>query len=343
MKKSFLIFAFIGFLSLAAFAQPQLSWQLANFEIQNAGAELHFDVQVKADASGTYHRDLQVYLDYNTAGFGSSIVSGGHVTVTPGPLMDNYYSVVNTVDNTASKLAIITEGDNEFTSVGSAANFNLMADTYTTLFSVSMDISDNTVLSGISFDEALMNGGQYYQNTAVVEPIKYANPSVYANDFLNLKLSSAYGTITYANATNQVLDNCTLNLISGGSVIATTSTDAAGYYSFNSVADGSYTIEVTCSNARGGNDVLDLNLVRDYILGSAVLSPLQFLASDVNVDTNADILDYNLMRDVILGSAAGWAAPDYVFVIQNITVNNGLGSVSFQGLSSGDPDGSYTW
>lgn len=343
MKKVTLIFAFVAFLSYIGISQT-LTWRFANYEVINAGTQLQFDVQVKGDGSTTYHRDLQVYFDYNTAGFGTDWVAGGHVTVTPLSLMDNYYSIVNTVDNTSSKIAIITEADNEMSQVGGAGGFNLMPGTFTGLFTVTMDISDNTALAGIDFDAALMDGGQYYQSESVIEPVKYADPCLYDNDLNSLLLSSADGTITYANATNQVLDNCTVTLKLGGSTVSTVSNHSDGYYSFTGVADGSYTIETSCSNARGGSDVLDLNMIRDYILGSITYNNLQFLASDVDLNAIVNVVDYNLIRDVILGAASGWPAPDYVFEIQSVTVSGGYGGpINYQGLCTGDPNGSYTW
>ncbi len=88
MKKFTLIFAMLTMVSIVATAQPQLTWQFANFEVINAGAQLQFDVEVMASSTGTFHRDLQVYFDYNTAGFGSDVVANGYVTVTPLTLMN---------------------------------------------------------------------------------------------------------------------------------------------------------------------------------------------------------------------------------------------------------------
>ena len=63
MKKLLTIFAFITFISFIVTAQPQLTWQFANYEVINSGTQLQFDVEVKADVTGSYHRDLQVYFD----------------------------------------------------------------------------------------------------------------------------------------------------------------------------------------------------------------------------------------------------------------------------------------
>ncbi len=336
MKKRFLIFAFLGLLSFVGAAQTQLSWRLANFEVQNAGAELHFDVQVKANTATTYYRDLQVYLDYNTAGFGSSIVSGGHVTVTPGPLMDNFYSFVNVVDNTSSKFAIIIEADNEFSDVGSASAFNMMPTTYSTLCHIVMDVVDNTVVSGIAFDEVLMNGGQYYQLTSSVAPAKYADPSIFTDDFTNVILSTAYGTITYASASATPIQNCTVNIVGQGNTIS----NAAGEYYYTGLADGNYTITTSCSEPYTYvTDLGDLNVVLDHI-GGTPLTGIYFLAGDVDGNSIIDLSDFNLMLDNIGGAVVGYPINDWLFIDQNVTVTNGVGTVNYQGIMAGDADGS---
>ncbi len=169
MKKFTLIFAMLTMVSIVATAQPQLTWQFANFEVINAGAQFQFDVEVMASSTGTFHRDLQVYFDYNTAGFGSDIVANGYVTVTPLALMNAHYVLVNPgADNTSSKFAVITEATAEMTQSGSLTYFNEMPNTFTGLLRITIDILDNTETAGIAFDETLMNGGQYHQSTSTL-------------------------------------------------------------------------------------------------------------------------------------------------------------------------------
>jgi hypothetical protein len=335
MKKVTLIFAFVAFLSYVGISQT-LTWRFANYEVVNAGTQLQFDVEVMASAATTYHRDLQVYFDYNTAGFGTNWAAG-HVTVTPLSLMDNFYSVVNTADNTSSKIAIITEADNEMAQQGNASYFNLMPGTFTGLFQVTMDITDNTATAGIAFDETLMNGGQYYQSTSAIEPVKYADPCFYNNDLSGNKLSTLYGTITVANGVSTPLASCTVN----GGAIGTASTDVNGFYNFSGIDNGAYTLTTTCSIPwQNETTVSDVNLVVDHILGTA-LTGVQYLAADVTWDGSVNVNDYNMMVDVILGASGYPAAPDWVFENQNVNVSGGIGTSSYQGLLSGDPDGSY--
>ena len=340
MKKLALFFALFTFVSIVATAQPQLTWRFANVEVINAGAQLQFDVEVMADAPGSFHRDLQVYFDYNTAGFGSDIVANGKVTVTPLALMNTHYVVVNTADNTSSKFAVITEASNEMTDMGGAAAFNEVPTTFTGLLQFTIDIASNTEMAGIAFDQALMDGGQYYQSTSAIAPVKYASPSVYNNDILTDKLSTLYGTITYADAGSTPLNNCTVTINSGGPV-GTANTDVNGFYNYMGLNDGAYTLTTTSTLPYTYvTDVGDVNVVIDHIVGSP-LTGVFFLAGDVDGSTLIDVTDLNLMIDNIVGAVVGYPIPNWVFETQNVTVAGSSATQDYQGLQASDTDGSW--
>ncbi|MCD4694637.1 MAG: hypothetical protein K8S16_00245 [Bacteroidales bacterium] len=347
MKKSATIFAFLMFLSIMISAQS-LTWRFANAEVINAGANLQFDVEVMASVTGTFHRDLQVYFDYNTLGFGSDIVANTKITVTPLTLMTTHYVVVNSADNTSSKFAIITEATHEMTQSGSATYFNEVPTTFTGLLRFTIDIMDNTEMAGIAFDEALMNGGQYYQSTIDTDPVKYAVPCAYNNNLSTFLLSSAYGNVTYHNAASTPLDNFTVKLMQGGIEQASGITDVSGNFNISGIANGVYDIEHTWTDPRGGCNILDAINTRQFLGGGYAMDLLQETAGDVNENgtpgaPNVDILDAIFMQMSLSGpQPAGWTAPDFVFMPQTLTVANGLGTATYQGLCSGDPNKSHT-
>lgn len=344
MRKIVLLFALIATMSGYVISQPTLTWQFANFEVINMGTQLQFDVEVKADAATTYHRDLQVYFDYNTAGFGSDVVTGGNISIAPLALMDNYYVLVNPAgtDNTTSKVAIITEANNEMTQPASGSYYNMMPSTFTGLLRITMDIIDNTQTAGIAFDGMLMDGGQYYQSTVTTDPIKYMEAGVYDNDLITNKLSSAYGNITYANAASTPLSNITVKLMAGVVEVASDVSDVNGDYGISSMDDGSYTLENTTTKAWGGMNGLDIILVKRYIGSLHTFTPLQIMAADVNETGAPDGLDVIMMKRR-LGSLSypAWSAPDYVFEAAAVTVTGGLGTVDYESLCSGDVNGTY--
>lgn len=340
MRKFVLLFAVLITFSGYVISQPTLSWQFANYEVINAGTQLQFDVEVMADAASTYHRDLQVYFDYNTAGFGSSVAAG--VTVTPLSLMDTHYFVVNVADNTSSKVAIITEATNEMTQGASATYFNEMPTTFTGLFRVTMNIVSNTEMAGITFDQALMNGGQYYQDSPA-GAIKYADPCLYINDLNTDLLSTLYGTVTYA-INGSPVENVNIVLDNGAPVDATVS-DASGDYGFSGPADGAYTLMSSSTEVWGGLNVIDVIFMRIRLANQSppVWDPVwSELAADVTNDGLLNVIDLIMMQLRAANLAApAWNAPDWVFMDESATVTSGLGNTNFNGICSGDVNGSY--
>ena len=205
-----------------------------------------------------------------------------------------------------------------------------------------MDIIDNTETAGIAFDEALMNGGQYYQELATANPIKYADPCIYDNNLNSNRLSTLYGVITYANTGSTLLDNCTVDLYNGGYIMSGY-TDATGSYNMSSVADGSFTLETSCTLAWGGLTNFDIIFVKRWLGGIITFTDLQRLAGDVTQSGDPNNLGVIMMKRKVGGlDTPAWSAPDYVFLMQNVSVTSGSVIQDYQGLCSGDVNGSHT-
>lgn len=161
-----------------------LTFTLANPQVVNGGADFEFEVQMHASAAGSYHIRGQVYLNYNTAAFGSSIASG--VTVTRLNLLNEQftgadkYNILNIVDNTSSRLAITWEG--AFLAFAPNAVFHTEVPTSPTdLMRIRIPIVNSAALAGISFNEGLMNGEQF-KIVAANDNDPYGNPNNYNNN-----------------------------------------------------------------------------------------------------------------------------------------------------------------
>ncbi|MEZ5196458.1 MAG: hypothetical protein R2764_08685 [Bacteroidales bacterium] len=188
-----------------------------------------------------------------------------------------------------------------------------------------------------------MDGGQYYQSATTTDPIKYLEAGVYDNDLIANKLSTAYGNITYANAGSSALSDITVKLMSGAVETAMDVSDVNGDYNMSSMDDGSYTLENTTAKAWGGLNGLDVILTKRFIASLHTFTPLQLLAADVNQNGSPDGLDVIMMKRRIAAlSYPAWTAPDYVFEAQTLDVVSGIGSTDYQGLCSGDVNGSFT-
>jgi hypothetical protein len=250
------------------------------------------------------------------------------------------YDVVNMADNTSSKFAIITEALKEMDEVGSATWYDEITTSYQGLLQFTMNIAPgaNTEMCGIVFDQALMNGGQYYQSTSLVEPLKYDDPSIYEGDISTLKLSTLYGTITYANAGSTPLSGVTVQV--GG--LGTALTDVSGMYQYAGLDDGAYTLTSTTSLPYSYvTNLADVNVLVSHLLGTPLVG-IYYLAGEVSGDGIISLADYNLMVSNLLGTLVGYpAVPDWRFMDQSATVTSGIGTKSFEGVMSGDTDGSW--
>jgi len=184
--------------------------------------------------------------------------------------------------------------------------------------------------------------GTYYADIEVTsnDPL---NPTAIVPCTLNVVAGGTIsGNVTYANAGMTVLDSCTIELRDAtDALVATTTTDASGYYEFNGILNGSYTLTTTCSLPYTYvTNVGDMNVVIDHILGTP-LTGVFFLAGDVTGSGIIDVGDVNLMIDEILGTGTGYLIPDWVFEDQIVTVSGGIGTRDYQGLMAGDADGSW--
>jgi hypothetical protein len=153
-----------------------------------------------------------------------------------------------------------------------------------------------------------------------------------------------FGNINYANAGMTPLEACTIELYNDNAeMILSATTDALGYYEFTGVVNGDYTIETNCSLERGGTNILDPINTRQYLGGTYTMDELQQGSADVNSTMAVDILDAILMQQSLSGAQpGGWTAPDWIFLPAEITVLEADIEVSYEGLCSGDPNGSYT-
>ncbi|MEM1096967.1 MAG: T9SS type A sorting domain-containing protein [Bacteroidota bacterium] len=141
-----------------------------NARLTDSGATYTLDVMVATDAAGVTAGaklgDAQVYLNYNTAAFGTSVAST--VTVNEGTLMQDVqgldgHTIIRVTDNTASRIAITT--DYLF---DPATNFSTaLSQTPQQYVEIVMPVVDAEASAGMSFQAALMTGQQSRANQDV--------------------------------------------------------------------------------------------------------------------------------------------------------------------------------
>jgi hypothetical protein len=154
------------------------------------------------------------------------------------------------------------------------------------------------------------------------------------------------GTVTYGNNNPFIsfpLENCTVELHDAtDAIVATTTTDATGYYEFPGLLDGDYTIVTSSATAYTYvTNLSDLNVLVSHLL-STPLTGIYYLAGEVSGDGIVSLADYNLMVSNLLGTQSGYPdVDDWKFEVQDVTISGGDVVNSFEGIMSGDTDGSW--
>ncbi len=146
-----------------------ITFTFANGYLAPDKSYYEFDVMAKASATGTKIGSGIVYLNYSTAGFGENIHDNGNVTVTKGTLTTTegptLYSIIPN-DNTSSRFAVTFE----YTSATGWGNS--LPTTPTDLIHVKIDIVDDNQTAGLSFENSLMTGCQFYDdNVTIYAPV----------------------------------------------------------------------------------------------------------------------------------------------------------------------------
>jgi len=179
---------------------------------------IEFDVLAQASENGTFLGDTQVYINYNTLGFGEYIAANSKVTVIKGvllqgevPIVGPKYELINTLDNTIDRFSVAAN----YRFDGSLEGANPLTTAPQSLFSVAIEILDPLQTAGLSFAEDLMVGQQYqYDNTAKYDPV---NADDQDDSSLPVQLNSFSATrqahgIELVWTTESEIDNLGFNL-----------------------------------------------------------------------------------------------------------------------------------
>ena len=166
----------VFFLAVQTIWATALTFTFANGTVTNNGTKKYeFDVMAAADNDTTRLGDALVYINYNTLGFGESIYANGKISVEKGTLLQGelvaglpLYEISNIADNTASRVAIGIG----YKYPDSPTYGNIVPTSPTQLIHVAIEIADTTQTSGLSFEQSLMVGQQYFSdNSTKFSPI----------------------------------------------------------------------------------------------------------------------------------------------------------------------------
>ena len=151
------------------------------------------------------------------------------------------------------------------------------------------------------------------------------------------------GFVTYDNISNTVLSNVKLVLKSqDNKKIDSTYSDIYGYYEFNNISNGTYTIVATSkSDVRQINPLDALLVNRNYIQIYNFPDYLKSKAADVNIDNTVNPLDALLINRFFINVITSFKSGAWLFETPIVNVNSGNVNHDIKGICFGDVNASY--
>jgi len=150
------------------------------------------------------------------------------------------------------------------------------------------------------------------------------------------------GKMLYNNIAGTPMNDATVNLIQGGTVVATATTNADGSFGFTNVPDGAYTLDGASSKPWGGANSTDALLAARHFTQLSTLNGLPLKAADVNGTGFVNSVDALLIAKRFVNLTNSFAAGDWAFETPAVTVNADYNYIVMKAECYGDINASYT-
>jgi len=151
------------------------------------------------------------------------------------------------------------------------------------------------------------------------------------------------GQITYSNAAHTAMYNTNIQLSdTNGFVVASTTTNSNGFYLFEDIPDGTYTLSAQTTLPWGGANSADALLALKHYTNIAILTNIYAKAADVNNTNFINGLDALMISRRFTGNISGFIAGDWY--IESLTFNvsgSGIFNQYLKAICYGDCNGSY--
>jgi len=150
------------------------------------------------------------------------------------------------------------------------------------------------------------------------------------------------GRISYLNRFATPMNQSQVQLLSGNTVLGTTSTDAQGLFLFTGLSSGQpYHFGVSTQKPWGGVNATDAFFVNQHFSGRAPLIGLFHRAADVNLSSVVNATDALQILSRYAAQGYTFALSDWVFSDSSVTLQNDTVAVHLRALTAGDANGSY--
>ncbi len=151
------------------------------------------------------------------------------------------------------------------------------------------------------------------------------------------------GIISYNNAFSTPLTNVNLDLLDGSnSIIASTTTDLNGYYTFNNVPSGSFSIKAITNKAWGGGNATDALAIMRHFVNISLLHGLCLMSADVDASNYVNTTDALKVAQRFVAMISSFQSGDWCFEDVTFAVDGSATylNINFMGECYGDVDGS---
>lgn len=192
----------------------------------------------------------------------------------------------------------------------------------------------NIIISSSNYLSSHINLMQCIGNNLIIDDLIFYYNAGY-------KLS---GVVSYDNNKNTALSGIKVYLKNSSNVrIDSTTTDKSGNYQFNSVANGSYTLEAATTKTAYAPKPSDALMVNRYFIGTfTIKTNLRKLAADVDNNKKIQPTDALWINRHYIGTIKNFKIPNWLFENPAVTINGADNTTNFKGICAGDVNGNFT-
>lgn len=206
------------------------------------------------------------------------------------------------------------------------------------------DFGDGNTSSGASPTHNFSTNGTYdvklvVSNNCGSDSITY---TIQINgNFLGCSID---GMVTYNNLILTPLSNVDINLVDdANNIVASTTSDFYGYYSFNNISPGNYSLQASTNKIWGGGNATDALAIMQHFVSITKLYGLNLKAADVDASNFVNTTDALKVAQRFVQMITTFPSGDWCFEDVNFTIDNNTTYINrdFLGQCYGDVDGTY--
>lgn len=196
--------------------------------------------------------------------------------------------------------------------------------------------------TAVVFPQNLPNGQYTWFVKAYDRAGNFTSSPVY-NLIVDASHFTVDGIVSYDNSSNTLMSNVQLKLKNQyNEVIATTTTDISGYYKFENLNNGTYSIEPSTTRTPGNIDATDALLInKNFVKLYTFPDNLRKKAADVNGDNNVNSTDGLFISKYFVKIITSFTAGKWYYEPLAFTINCQNATLNIKAICIGDASGGF--